>query len=336
MNDVVMWGIHAGSRGEADDLFLKRGVVALGWEDLGNLLALQPDREVFKEHIRRLRPDLKPGAVPGQAGLYLRFAYEVKQGDYMLYPSKRDRLVHVGRVAGGYRYDPGLDGKYAHIRPVEWLGAFPRTKFTQGALWEIGSAISFFQVKNYAHEFLAALQGQNLPEPTVEEDESIALVAGEIEQTTRDFILKQLSQNLREHALEHFVAHLLECMGYRARVTPPSRDGGVDIVAHKDELGLEPPIIRVQVKSGEASVGRPVLSSLAGALLANDCGLFVTLGTFTKDAEAFARSKGNLCLVDRFELVDLIYQHYEKFDARYKAIIPLKRVYVPESPADED
>jgi predicted Mrr-cat superfamily restriction endonuclease len=33
--------------------------------------------------------------------------------------------------------------------------------------------------------------------------------------------------------------------------------GGIDIVAHKDELGFEPPIIKVQVKSSEGSIGDP-------------------------------------------------------------------------------
>jgi len=336
MNDVTLWGIHAGSRGQADELFLQKNVVALGWADLGDLLRLPADREAYKERIRALRSDIKAGAVPGQAGLYFRFAHEVKPGDIMLYPSKRDRLVHVGKVVGPYEYAPKKNAEFAHLRPVEWLGAFPRTQFTQGALWEIGSAISFFQVKNYAHEFLAALESKGAFALTADEDESIALVAADIEQTTRDFILKQLNRHLKEHALEHFVAHLLECMGYRAKVTPPSHDGGVDIIAHKDELGLEPPIIRVQVKSGESTVGRPILSSLAGALHASDCGLFVSLGTFSKDAESFAKSKGNLRLVDKYELVDLIYQHYEKFDARYKGLIPLKRVYVPEALTDEE
>ena len=37
-------------------------------------------------------------------------------------------------------------------------------------------------------------------------------------------------------------------------------DEGVDIVAHKDELGFEPPIIKVQVKSGEGTLGDPVVA----------------------------------------------------------------------------
>lgn len=331
MNDITLWGIHAGARGQADELFLQKHVVALGWPDLGDLRMLPIDREAYKERIRALRSDIKAGAVPGQAGLYFRFAHDVMPGDIMLYPSKRDRLVHVGKVVGPYEYAPKKNADFPHLRPVEWLGAFPRTQFTQGALWEIGSAISFFQVKNYAHEFLAALEGKGASVTTADEDEGIALVAEDIEQITRDFILKQLNRYLKEHALEYFVAHLLECMGYRAKVTPPSHDSGVDIIAHKDELGLEPPIIKVQAKSGEGTIGQPVLSSLAGALLNNDCGLFVTLGTFTKSAASFAKSKGNLRLIDRYELVDLIYTHYEKFDAKYKGLIPLKRVYVPEA-----
>jgi restriction system protein len=221
MNDAIFGGIHAGSRGQAEELFLQKNVVALGWAELGDLLKLPPKREAYKRRIRDLRTDIKPGAIPGQAGLYFRFAQEVKLGDIMLYPSKRDRMVHVGKVTGAYQYAPMTDAEFAHIRFVEWLGSFPRTQFTQGALWEIGSAISFLQVKNYAHEFLTALENKSSSTVTTDEDESIALVAEEIEQTTRDFILKQLTRHLKEHALEHFVAHLLECMGYRAKVPPP-------------------------------------------------------------------------------------------------------------------
>jgi predicted Mrr-cat superfamily restriction endonuclease len=43
-----------------------------------------------------------------------------------------------------------------------------------------------------------------------------------------------------------------------------------------------------------------------------------------------------LRLIDGDELVDLIFAHYEQFDSRYKSILPLKRVYVPESHVDEE
>jgi hypothetical protein len=73
-----------------------------------------------------------------------------------------------------------------------------------------------------------------------------------------------------------------------------------------------------------------VVSALCGKVGDKEFGLLVTLGTFTTPAENFARGKTNLRLIDGDELVDLILDHYEQFDSRHKAILPLKRVYVPE------
>jgi restriction system protein len=120
-------------------------------------------------------------------------------------------------------------------------------------------------------------------------------------------------------------------MGYRCRVSPPGTDEGIDIVAHRDELGFEPPIIKVQVKSTEGSIGDPVVSALYGKVDPEEYGLVVTLGSYTSQARAFARSKSNLRLIDGEEFVRLLLQHYENFDARYKGLLPLRRVYVPES-----
>ena len=119
-------------------------------------------------------------------------------------------------------------------------------------------------------------------------------------------------------------------MGYRCRLSPEGPDGGIDIIAHKDELGFEPPIIKVQVKSAEGSVSEPVVSQLNGKVSAGEFGLLVTLGTFTPPARNFARNKSNLRLIDGAELVSLIFQHYEQFDSRYKGLLPLRRVYVPQ------
>lgn len=190
--------------------------------------------------------------------------------------------------------------------------------------------MSLFQIKTYAEEFLAVMEGKDVPQP-VTTDDTVALVGEDIEDTTRDFILKRLAQELKGHPFAHFIAHLLEAMGYRTRVSPEGPDGGIDIVAHKDELGFEPPIIKVQVKSGEGSVGDPVVSALYGKVEQAEFGLLVTLGTFTQPARNFASTKSNLRLIDGNDLVGLVLQHYDQFDSRYKGLLPLKRVYIPEA-----
>lgn len=328
-NKQTIWGMHAGKTGDADSLFLKRNYIAIGWRAAGDLSQIKPDREAFKGKVAEAYPHYKPGAVPVSAGQLYRFTHEMKPGDLVVYPSKNDRHIHIGQVNGEYKYGPKIEEGYPNLRPVKWLRSFPRTHFTQGALYEIGSAMSLFQVKNYADEFRAALEGKTTaPPPSA--DETVAAVAESIEQTTRDFILKQLAQELKGHPFANFVAHLLQTMGYRTRVSPEGTDGGVDIIAHKDELGFEPPIIKVQVKSSEGSVGDPIVSALYGKVERDEYGLVVTLGTFTTAAKNFARNKSNLRLIDGDELVELVLQHYEQFDSSYKGHLPLKRVYVPE------
>lgn len=330
-NDTPIWGIHAGKSGDAESLFLKKGCIGIGWTKMGDLSALKPDREAFKARVSEVYPDAKPGAIPNNAGQLFRFAHEMKPGDLVVYPSKRDRKIHLGRVEGDYRYDPKTEPGYPNVRDVKWLREVSRTQFSQGALYEIGSAMSLFLVKNYADEFRAALEGKTTPVVPVSDDASVAAVAEDIEETTRDFVLKRLAQELKGHPFADFVAHLMNIMGYHTRVSPEGPDGGIDIVAHKDELGFEPPIIKVQVKSSEGSIGDPAVSALYGKVATSEYGLLVTLGVFTAQARNFAKSKSNLRLIDGDELVQLIFQHYDRFDSRYKGLLPLRRVYVPEA-----
>lgn len=330
MSEKTVWGIHGGKSGDADTLFRKENCVALGWSRVGDLSQLPATRESFKERLVQRYPDKKPGAVPVEAGQLYRFVHEMRNGDYVVYPSSVDRQIHLGQVTGPYEYHPEPDLGYPHRRPVKWLRSVPRTRFTQGALYETGSAMSFFQVRNYADEFLVALEGTLQPPQPATEDETVALVVEDIELTTADFIHKQLAKELKGHAFADFVAHLLERMGYRTRISPPGPDTGIDIVAHKDELGFEPPFIKVQVKSGEGSIRAPDVQALYGNIDNSQYGLFVTLGTFTPPARNFARGKGNLRLIDGDELIGLILQYYEQFDSHYKGLLPLKRVYIPQ------
>ena len=159
--------------------------------------------------------------------------------DLVIYPSKRDKLIHIGKVNGSYLYQKDGFGSYFQRRSVQWIKSFPRTQFSQGALYEIGSAMSFFQVKNYAEEFRIALEGK-IVGPSVDTDETVTLVAEETEQTARDFILKTLAQKLKGHPFAEFVAHLLNTMGYRTRLSPEGPDGGIDIIAHRKVYVPEP------------------------------------------------------------------------------------------------
>ena len=317
-----VWGIHT----KDDNLFLKGNVIALGWQQIGDLSLIAPDRESFKEKYIAAYPDAKKGSIPTGVGMLFRFCHEVQIGDYVIYPSKIDRMINIGEVTGDYMYVPDAN-EYVQQRSVKWLKHVPRMSFSQGALYEIGSAMSFFMVKNYADEFLAALdKGFAKSISDGEEDDTVGATADDIIESTKDFILKELSRQLKGYDLEQFVADLLQAMGYRTTVSPHGGDSGIDITAYKDEL---PPRILVQVKSQDSDIKETTIQSLKGAMREGDYGLFVTLSNYTKKAQKYLENTPIIRGINGTELVDLILKYYDDLSEKYRKMIPLKMVYIP-------
>jgi restriction system protein len=122
----------------------------------------------------------------------------------------------------------------------------------------------------------------------------------------------------------------MEAMGYRAQVTQVSGDGGVDVIAHRDPLGLEPPIIKIQCKRVVGGIGAPEVQKLTGSLApgGSELGLFITLGTFHRDAVHIGRTRQDLRLVNGNEFVDLVLEHYERLSSEWKRMLPLRSLYV--------
>lgn len=329
MEEKKIWGIHT----QNDNLFLNKDLIAIGWRDFGDLSKVEANRDAFKTHYIEAYPDAKKGQIANGAGMLYRFIHEVQIGDYVVFPSKTDRKINIGTVEGDYFFEDN-DGEYVQRRKVKWLKHIPRLSFSQGALYEVGSAMSFFSVKNYADEFLSALEKdfkKTISSDDVE-DESVGATADDIVESTKDFILKELSRQLKGYDLEAFVADLLRAMGYRTIVSPQGGDSGIDITAYKDEL---PPRILVQVKSQDSDIKETTIQSLKGAMREGDYGLFVTLSNYTKNAQKYLNSTPIIRGINGTELVDLILKYYEDLSERYRKMIPLKMVYIP-VPKEED
>lgn len=326
MSEKSIWGIHM-SR-EHGTAPIDKSYIAIGWHQMGDFSKIVPTREAFKAAYVATYPEAKSGKIPVAAGVAFRFTVEMKIGDVVVYPSKSDRMVNIGVIESDYRYAANSPFDCPQMRTVKWLKQIPRESFSQPALNEIGSAITLFRVSSNADEFLSALSGEQLKPEDIDE-ESVEQISAQAEESTQDFIIKRLKNFQTPYQFEHFVAHLLKCMGYYSRVTEASGDGGIDIIAHRDELGFEPPIIKVQCKQTLNTIGRPDVQQLHGAIESGEHGLFVTLGSFAHNARVFERGKPNLRLIDGNELIELIYRHYENFEPRYQMLLPLKQFYIP-------
>lgn len=341
MSDRNVWGLHMGEH--VNTRPIEQNYVAIGWDRLGDLRQY-PNREALKDILAERYPEKKAGSRPVDAGTLFRFTEEMRIGDIIIYPSKHDRMINIGRVTDNYEYVSDDPDDYPNHRKVEWLGHFPRNDFSQSALYEIGSFITLFQVRKHIDEFTARVGIASTPiTPTppgdlteaIPDDDSVTVeVSRQAEMTTEDFVIRQIKTNLSGYEFEGFVAHLLECMGYTARTTQRSGDGGVDVIAHRDRLGFEPPILKVQCKRKTDQVSRPEVDQLLGTLGEGEFGLFITLGSFSRQSIDLERNRPKLRLIDGEQLVDLLLEHYHSFSPRYRSIIPLKQIYVPDLKKD--
>ena len=291
-------------------------------------------------------PEAKPRSIAGQAGVLARFRDEIQVGDVIVAPYKPDSTINIGVVTGEYYFDAEAR-THRHRRSVEWRRiGLPRTVFTQSALYEIGSAITVFRVRNHDDEFLTALRSN--AESVDEVTEAVDQVAdaddddmsddepraSRIERHTRDFVLEALHRRLTHQEFEEFTADLLRALGYQARVTQFSQDGGVDVIAHRDALGVEPPQIKVQCKHRTGSTGAPEVQQLVGTQGQGEMSLFVTLGSYTKDALAIERQRPGLRLLTGEDIVTFVLENYAKLPERWRRVLPLTTVLVVSDGAD--
>ena len=342
--NVTMWGVHMGAH--VGDRPIEGSYVAIGWPDLGDAREVGATREDYKRAMARAYLDIKPGAVPVDAGTVFKFVHEISAGDFVIYPSKSDRMVNIGQFTGQSSYDANDPDDYPNKQLVKWLGHFPRNDFSQSALNEIGSFLTLFRIKRHAAEFLAkvGLKKDDVhfasAEPVVEaqdeasdDDSATVAVSRQAEETTEDFVVRRIMSQLNGYQFEELVAHIMECMGYTARLTPKSVDGGVDVIAHMDALGFQPPIVKIQCKRTTVQHSSPEVNQLLGTLGEGEYGLFVSLGSFSRAANELERNRPKLRLIDGEAFVAMVLENYGKLSPRYRAIVPLKQIYVPDLPS---
>lgn len=151
-NEQSVWAIH----NRDEELFLRTNTVALGWKEVGNVKKDMYTRESLKERFIEVYPNKKRRSAPIASNMLYRFAYEVEVGDLVIFSTKSDRMIHIGRIESEYFYNDS-EPEYRHVRKVKWLKTVPRDQFTVDGLHEIGSALSFFSVKKHVSEFLSVL-----------------------------------------------------------------------------------------------------------------------------------------------------------------------------------
>ena len=142
--------------------------------------------------------------------------------------------------------------------------------------------------------------------------------------------IDRFMREMNPYEFQEIVASLLRAMGYHVSwVSPPGKDGGIDILAATDPLATRAPRIKVQVKRQASAISVDGLRSFMALLGEDDVGIFVSVGGFTRDAASEARTqeKRRVTLIDNEELFDLWTEYYEKLDDVARRRMPLRPVY---------
>jgi restriction system protein len=156
-----------------------------------------------------------------------------------------------------------------------------------------------------------------------------------MEQQAMDGIF-QLIKNMNPYEFQDLVGALLRSMGYHTEfIAARGRDGGIDIIAYQDALGLKTPRIKVQIKHYPTNpIAVDALRSLKGILHSGeDVGLFVTSGSFSAEAKKLSRESNiHIKLIDGPALIELWKNNYHLLPDTDKSKLPLHPVYFPGKP----
>lgn len=148
------------------------------------------------------------------------------------------------------------------------------------------------------------------PQQTVEED-LLPAIAEEVEAGWRETLHQQLLQ-MKPDAFERLAMRLLRESGFvQVEVTGRSGDGGIDGKGIIKLQGVLSYHVVFQCKRYKESVGSGAIRDFRGAMIGRaDKGLFITTGTFTRDAikEATRDGASPIDLIDGDNLVDMLKQ----------------------------
>jgi len=341
---MSLWMVRAGRHGEHESLALRKKVVTIGWERLGDMSDIE-SREELSRRLEEAYPDKGGKTLSSWAGQIWRFIREIRVGDLVALPLKSRPNVAFGRVAGPYEYKPHFPEGAGHTRPVTWQKEIPRSDIPQDLLYSFGSLLTVCRIhRNDAEERIRALlagkrPGQPTPTPVPESEDATDEGDTDLEAFALDQIRRHVARRFKGHRLTALVAAVLRAQGYNVRISPEGPDGGVDILAGSGRLGLDAPRLAVQVKSGDTPVGAKTVRELQGAMknFGADRGLFVAWGGYKQSVtKEEARLFFQIRLWNSDDLLREIQRHYDELPDDLQAELPLKRIFILVSSEDAE
>lgn len=327
------WAVRLGEGGRYLPQGRRGNFIAIGWNELGDLswlvgMTSDSDKELNKARIKLAErfaevyvgdSAVKKGINIGQI---FKFVGGISQDDVVLVPDSSARKVHIASVSSAYQYAKGQhdDCPYLHRHSVVWIKQVNRDSLPPKLRFSMGSLLTVFSLDRHRGEIDAVLTGTPV-RPREHEITGAKLTSA---------ILDRLYE-MEPRVFEHFLANLLQVVGFEASTTQLVGDKGIDVVGSLNAEGLARIDLRVQAKKKRGSIGIDEVLKIRGALAGEEQGAIITTSKFTKQAlqEAQAPKKSPIAVLEGSDLVGLILEHYNEIDPEYQEFLGLKKKQVP-------
>lgn len=334
---MSIWLFRAGSHGEYENKFLNDKRVYLTWDDLNiNLNLIKSKEDLYKILIETYNIEKEKSAINWASQIW-PIAHRMQKGDWVVLPSKINRTIHFGEIIGEYVYDESLGSPYYHYREIKWFSLdIPRDRFDQDILYSLGAFMTVCKIhKNNAEERLKEMyknkwnsKPRSIPE-LVDDTEDTSTI--DLNEYIYDKISERIIQKFKGHKMEDLINEILKAKGFTTYRSPEGADHGVDLLASSDTLGFGSPRICVQVKTENNPIDRPTLDQLIGTMSNYNAeyGLLVSWSGFKSSViKEIPKQFFKVRLWDSKQIIEEIFNCYDKLSDEIKTEIPLKRVWM--------
>lgn len=346
-SNMTAWVVRGGVNGEHEQWNVDHGCTTIAWSEIGDLTRCSSREDVRRLVEAEYAEDNAPYRIANYTGQLWAFRDSIEIGDLIVMPLKSNAgYIQFGHVTGDYTYlasEPIKDRR--HARTVTWNPEpVPKTVFGEDLLLSLNALMTVFKPsKNDAANRLAVIaangkdpgapEGVGGPSPSADfaaKDVTDPVAVPTLE-SIQDRVRAHVSESFREHELTRLVADILTALGFQCEISPPGPDGGVDIIAGTGPLGLGSPTVIVEVKSERTPIDVKVLRGLHSAMTQHkaDHALLVAWGGVTKPArKEFQRDRTSLRIWDADDLLEKLFETYDRLPRNTRDRIPLQQVWV--------
>ncbi len=332
---MTLWVIKEGSDGELERQCLEKSIITIGWDELNDLSAINSKEELASKYTK-IWANKSTHAVAANVSQIFAFVKTAKKGDLVVLPLKTTHKIAVGEISGGYEFDSSLKPWGFHKRSVRWIRKdISRDLFDQDLLFSFGSFRTFSKAERNNAEVrvksvLEEGKGQADAKEVREDETEITKVFPDVEQISKDQILDFISRKFRGHDFAYLIAAIIKAKGFTVKVSPPGRDGGVDILASPGAFSFGEPRICIQVKSEDAPLSAEVYRELKGVMRDYRAthGILVSFGGFKNSIiQENKNDHFDIRLWNTNNVINELLTNYNNLDTETKSKLQLKQVW---------